>query len=133
MKLGVTGTRFGLTDPQASAVEEVLRALPAPTEFRHGGCRGVDVQVARLIRELFPTCRIICHPGPIGDEWQDLSGVDNEARPPRTYFARNRAIVDAVEHLLVVPKAPPHQARGGTWYTHDYAKKRGVHAILVRT
>ena len=44
---------------------------------------------------------------------------------PNTNFARNRAIVQAVDLLFVVPYQMQHQNRGGTWYTHDYAEKIG--------
>jgi hypothetical protein len=54
----------------------------------------------------------------------------DEVRAPLGYLARDRKIVESVELLLVVPKQKEWQSSGGTWYTHDYAKKKGVPIIM---
>ncbi len=54
-----------------------------------------------------------------------------ETRPAKTHFARNRDIVDETEVLIACPCEMEHQDRGGTWYTADYALKRGKRTIIV--
>lgn len=118
MKVGVTGTREGATEYQLNELRSVLSALKG-TEFHHGDCRGVDVQAAEIAKALGYT--IVCHP-PKSTEEQGFFGGDvmNE---PAGYLQRDRAIVDACDVLLVVPKQMEWQPKGGTWYTHDYAVK----------
>ena len=121
MKIGVTGTREGATIEQIDQVTEFLQRHQGPeTEFHHGDCLGVDVEVAAIAREL--GYRIVCHP-PVKDETRGFFGGD-EVRAPAGYLERDRAIVDATELLIVVPLQTEWQPKGGTWYTHDYARKK---------
>lgn len=126
LRVAVTGTRFGWTDAQEASIHD---RMPREGLLRHGGCRGVDVQVARLVREVGADWTIICHPGPEGDEWQEDSGVDDTKLEPETHFARNRRMVDLSEAVWVVPAQMERQTKGGTWYTHDYAIKQGKKVV----
>lgn len=120
MKIGVTGTREGATLEQIDQVTEFLqRHQGTDNEFHHGDCRGVDVQVAAIAREL--GYKIVCHP-PLSDEQQGFFGGDI-VHEPKGYLQRDRNIVDSTEVLLVVPLQTEWQPKGGTWYTHDYAVK----------
>lgn len=119
MKIGVTGTREGATEYQLAELRKVLTELKG-TEFHHGDCNGVDVQAAAIAREL--GYKIVCYP-PKSTEEQGFFGGD-VMLPPAGYLQRDRAIVDSVDVLLVVPKQMEWQPKGGTWYTHDYAKKQ---------
>lgn len=126
-KIGVTGTRSGMNETQFDAVCEYLRAFdPAVSELHHGDCVGVDVEVAEIAAAL--GMRTVCHP-PSKDELR-ANHASDEVREPLSYFARNRNIVDETDHLMVVPYQDSHQSNGGTWYTHDYAKKRGKDPIV---
>lgn len=121
MKIGITGTREGANDTQLKAILEYLQQFPAGTEFHHGDCVGVDVEVAVMANELgFKT---IAHPGP--DCELRAHHESHEIRGGLTHFKRNRNIVDETDTLIVVPLQNTHQSFGGTWYTHDYAVKRG--------
>jgi len=120
MKIGITGTREGMTKWQASEVRKVLDALKG-VEFHHGDCTGVDVQAANIAKEL--GYQIICYP-PTSDEQRGFFG-GHVIHKPAGYLERDRAIVDGCDILLVVPKQMEWQSKGGTWYTHDYAKKIG--------
>jgi len=119
MKIGITGTREGMTDWQAKEVRKVLAELKG-TEFHHGDCNGVDVQAAAIAKEL--GYKIICHP-PKTYETRGYFGGD-EVREELGYLHRDRNIVDECDVLLVVPLQMEWQPKGGTWYTHDYAKKQ---------
>lgn len=83
-----------------------------------GDCVGVEA--AAIARRIGYT--IVCHP-PVK---QDLRGLfaSDVYRPENTHFARNRAIVDQTDFLIVVPYQNAWQPSGGTWYTHDYALKK---------
>lgn len=126
MKLGVTGTRSGMSEDQKLKVVEFLDNH-AITEFHHGDCVGVDVEVAQLARDR--GIEIVCHP-PIKDELRGWFESD-QTRVPLSYFARNRNIVDETDHLLVVPFQTSHQSNGGTWYTFDYATKKGKPTTVI--
>jgi hypothetical protein len=124
MKLGVTGTRSGMTDHQLKEVEDFLRRIFCHgDELHHGDCIGVDVQVAYLAYTI--GYKIICHP-PIDQCLRAASGFNDVVHEPKTHFARNRSIVDSVDFLMVVPLEASPQPKGGTWYTRDYAVKKKV-------
>ena len=118
MKVGVTGTREGATAYQLAELRKVSAELKG-TEFHHGDCKGVDEQAALIAEEL--GYKIVCHP-PIDTHLRAFFPYD-ECREPLTYLARDRKIVDEVDVLIVVPLHMEWQPKGGTWYTHDYAKK----------
>jgi hypothetical protein len=121
MKIGVTGTREGANDRQLEAIITFMESLGSGHELHHGDCSGVDVEVAQVAKEL--GWRIVCHP-PKTTETQGYFGGD-EIRQPLGYLQRDRNIVDETEMLIVVPLQNQWQSRGGTWYTHDYAVKKG--------
>jgi hypothetical protein len=129
MIVGITGTREGMNEHQRQEVRRVLHDLAYEAgrdgivpHFHHGDCCGVDVEAAAMAREFGYV--IVCHP-PKTTETQGFFG-GNIIHPPKGYLERDRAIVDAVDVLLVVPKENEWQPRGGTWYTHDYAVKMDV-------
>ena len=129
MKIGITGTREGMTDYQSEQVYDALNSLmqdcigsAIKPEFHHGDCVGVDSEAALFAQALGYT--IVCHP-PTSSEYQGSVGGD-EVRAKAGYLQRNRTIVDECDILLVVPLQMAWQPRGGTWYTHDYAKKKDV-------
>jgi len=124
MKVGITGTRSGMTHIQFRMVRafltHVVQSSNLPLEFHHGDCVGVDVEAAAIAKEL--GFKIICHP-PIKDELRGFFTSD-ETREPLSYFARNRNIVDETDVLIACPYQNTHQSHGGTWYTFDYAYKK---------
>jgi hypothetical protein len=120
MKIGVTGTREGANEQQLLEVIKFMESLGSGHELHHGDCKGVDIQVAAVAKVL--GWRIVCHP-PKTTEQQGYFGGD-EMREPLGYLQRDRNIVDETEILIVVPLQNEWQPKGGTWYTHDYAKKK---------
>lgn len=122
MKVGITGTRNALTGYQeASIVTFFIEHENEITELHHGDCVGADNWVA-IIAAYFKI-KTVCHP-PIKNELRAFHN-STEIRTPLNYLARNRNIVDETDMLLVVPYQDTHQPQGGTWYTHDYAVKKG--------
>jgi len=125
MKIGVTGTRSGMTDKQKQETTDVLAniiSMEGEHEFHHGDCVGVDVELAEIAQSL--GFKVVCHP-PIKHELRAYHESD-VILEPLSYFARNRKIVDNVDFLMVVPYQMEWQPSGGTWYTRDYAKKKEV-------
>ena len=118
MKIGITGTREGMTEWQAKEVHKVLSELRGDS-FHHGDCRGVDVEAAAIAKSLGYT--IVCYPPKSAEEQGHFGG--DVVHEPAGYLERDRAIVDACDVLIVVPKQMEWQSKGGTWYTHDYAKR----------
>jgi hypothetical protein len=128
---GITGTRFAITDYQAESIklylstmsDLVIKGLGLELTLHHGDCVGADVAVARIAKDL--GFRIVSHP-PIKDELRAFFDGNDQEMNSENYLKRNRNLVDAVEFLIVVPRTMYHEPRGGTWYTHDYAKKQGT-------
>ena len=108
-----------MTDKQRAEVTEFLTRAGGG-ELHHGDCVGVDVEVAEIAASL--GYKTVCHP-PSKNDLRAFHKSD-EFRTPLSYFARNRNIVDETDKLLVVPYQDAWQPNGGTWYTHDYAKKK---------
>jgi hypothetical protein len=121
IKIGITGTRYGMNETQFELIHEYLNRKEK-FEIHHGDCNGVDAEVACLAKELGHY--IVSHP-PISTELRAYTEYD-EIREPLGYLARDRKIVESTDFLIVVPNTPEWQSRGGTWYTHDYAVKKGV-------
>jgi hypothetical protein len=120
MKIGITGTRSGMNIEQKMAVVDFLANHPT-AELHHGDCVGVDVEVAEIAADL--GLKTVCHP-PVIASLRAFHESD-EVREPFSYFERNRHIVHEADILLVIPWEDSPQPTGGTWYTHDFAKKVG--------
>ena len=126
-KLGVTGTRYGISQEQFLAAQAWLQK---PfwnrdfelVEFHQGDCVGADAQLSFMVRMAHPKCKIIGHI----PEKSDLREYfeNDEEREPTNYLARNRNIVNEVDMLIAFP-AHKDMSKGGTWYTIKYAKKQG--------
>ena len=126
MRVGVTGARAGINEIQHNNLTEWLKNTDV-IQFRQGDCVGADVEVSAIIRETFPACVIITHP-PIKDVLRGYFKADIILEE-KSYFARNRDIVNGSEVLIGFPS---HRSRhaGGTWYTINYAIKMGVRVYI---
>jgi len=128
LHIGITGTRSGLTDLQRNELTRFLkRSFEQKAVFHHGDCVGVDVEAAQIARDL--GYKIVGHP-PTKTELRGYF-TDDETHTAKTYFARNRDIVNASIALVVVPWQMEHGTNGGTWYTHDYAEKIGKPTLII--
>lgn len=122
--LGITGTRDGMTKAQEKAflstVETLLKRYPMLNTFHHGCCIGVDTEAAQLLKDLY-NFKVIDHP-PIN---KSLIGEfkGDEIREDKSYFARNRDIVNESQIIIAITKEAkqPVPSKGGTWYTLNYA------------
>lgn len=129
-----------MTDKQSRRFWEMISLLDAFAEFHHGDCIGADDDAADIVAEILGdsdmdmrTCKIVCHP-PVDEQHRAFNEMADETREPLTHFARNRAIVDETDVLCATPwqtETPAPKTGGGTWYTIEYAMKKGkpVHII----
>lgn len=129
MKIGVTGTRNGMNEEQMKRFKFTLATMiqSQEDEFHHGDCVGVDEEAAIIASNM--GIQTVCHP-PVDES---LRAYHNSTiiLEQKNHFARNRNIVDSVDFLFVVPYQDEWQSRGGTWYTHDYARKKGVETFTI--
>jgi hypothetical protein len=128
-RIGFTGTRHGMTPEQASAVAAVMGEL-GMTEFHHGDCIGADKEANDIA--LWVGIEPVIHP-PV-DEAHRAFCASAKMREPKRHFARNRDIVDETDHLIATPwqaERPAPKSGGGTWYTIEYAEKRGKPVTII--
>jgi hypothetical protein len=133
MRIGFTGTRRGLTRPQDAALQHLLRSLENVQEAHHGDCQGADQCFHFLVKDIHPSVRRVLHP-PLETAARAFC-VAEEHRPPLTYLARNRALVEALvdteDVLVACPNEAAEQRRSGTWSTVRYASGLGKGVLLV--
>jgi hypothetical protein len=129
LKIGFTGTRHGMTDAQKDSFFKMIGDLK-PLYFLHGDCIGADDDAAHLVSLNDPETVIVALPGP-EKEMRAFNQCSDEVRPVKTHFARNRDIVDETDLLIATPQQDAHQPKGGTWYTVDYALKKGKRVVMI--
>jgi hypothetical protein len=134
MHVGMTGTRFGMTTEQKYTFRKFMKA--AKVTLHHGDCIGADADAHDIAQEEYGH-DIVIHP-PVKDEhraWRSWSDVPYrgtvEIKTQKTHFARNRDIVDESSILLATPYTMQEEDRGGTWYTINYAKKKGKPYVVI--
>ena len=113
--VGVTGTQSGMNPEQKEKFTQFLfwRNFWAgqTVDLIHGEAKGVDFEAAGIANDL------------------GLRVLTPETKTG--HFARNREIVDRCDVLVVIPWQDEWQSEGGTWYTHDYAEKKGVDIVTI--
>ena len=112
--IGVTGTQSGMNPEQADVFTRLLKRWNDDgymVDLIHGEAEGVDLEAAGIANDL---------------------GIRVSTPETKTgHFARNREIVDRCDMLVVIPWQDEWQPEGGTWYTHDYAEKKGVETFVI--
>jgi hypothetical protein len=122
MKIGFTGSRFGMTPQQKEVITRLEVFTTKVLEAHHGDCLGSDADFHHFIREIDPAIRIIIHPGFPANHPDDTTlrafcegDYTSEAK---SFFARNRDIVDETDMLIATPAIK--KETGETWYTIHY-------------
>ena len=137
-RIGITGTREGLTREQRDALADHLRrwllfSIQGVPEFHHGGATGADRHAHNVVREVYGvTARVVVHPASdLPEPPTDWTDAD-ELRPAYPALVRNRRIVDATAGngmLLAFPRTRREEQRSGTWDTVRAARRRNL-AVL---
>lgn len=132
LRVGFTGSRCGMTEPQLATFESELCRLQREFgngEFHHGDCVGADAQAHTIAAIL--GFEIHCHPpsDPIRRANTECD-VYYEAKP---YRERNRRLVRMTDFLFATPKSVVRTTSGGTWYTYNHAMQQGTckRAMLI--
>jgi len=130
MKVGVTGTREGMSQHQKEQFVVKFFELNV-TEFHHGDCLGADAEAHDIVREFFPAVRIIVHPP--RSSYMRAYRQGDETRPPADYIPRDKNIVNETEYLIAAPLTDAEVIRSGTWTTIRHARKtKKPNTILER-
>jgi len=122
--LGFTGTRKGMTEAQAEAVTELLRARGSPW-LHHGMCVGADEQAHYLARKL----GMLVEGHPPTDPRLRIWVRCDVLNEPLPYWMRNHAIVDRTVELFAAPLGDKEEAGSGTWSTVRYARR--LHRLVT--
>jgi hypothetical protein len=132
VKIGMTGTRYGMNSLQKNALEALILKL-RPYQFHHGDCEGADFEshlIVDHVRQYKCTgIAIIVHP-PEDDKHRAYC-VGELIRKPLPYLERNKNIVKETDLLIAAPKEDKEQKRGGTWHTVRQARALGKQVIIL--
>jgi hypothetical protein len=127
-KIGVTGTRVGLTsDQRATAVKLLATTYGAAIELHHGDCVGADAELDTMGQAM--GYLTVSHP-PIHNRYRAHCAAAMVCEP-KLYLLRNADIVNAVDVVLAFPKETTEAKQGGTWWTVRYARSIGRHLVIV--
>jgi hypothetical protein len=131
--LGFTGSRTGMTRPQAHVVMNVLEAIK-PSKVFHGDCKGSDKQFDEMAWQ----CGIWreAYPG-MDAKGQSPSRAFCDAdvvHPTLPYKERDRLVAQrGTDLLLATPSGPEADLpRSGTWYTIRYAHRIGRTIYVIK-
>ena len=119
MKVGVTGTRSGITPLQKAALESLLHEL-APSELHHSDCTGADYACANLANSC--SIRTVAHPG----ESRGIYRAYHKSTVillPQNNLERNRLIVRSCDLMIALLAGEGEILRSGTWMTIRYSRK----------
>jgi len=128
MKVGITGTREGMTLKQLVSLERMLEEMGPPEQLHHGDCVGVDAEAHETAETLGVRDIIIHPPDVLTYRAFCKSGF---IRPERPYLKRNREMVKEIDVLIAIPKRDGETRRSGTWATVTYARKSGVPVKII--
>lgn len=133
MKIGLTGSRTGLTKPQRRVAQQLFKIISdrAVAEVHHGDCVGADTELAMMFLER-NLGTLHAHPATINDEWdsrwrartkEKFPNADIVEYPAKAPNDRNADIVDACDVLWAFPS--DMNGKGGTWNTINMAIEAG--------
>lgn len=124
MKLGFSGTRFGMIEEQKYNLRhlmlntDICPVTPGVrNEFHHGDCVGADAEAFEIAVEL--GWETIAHPCDL--EHLRAFTASDIIMPVCRPLVRNRAIVKACDVLAGAPRSLTDVTRSGTWSTIRYA------------
>ena len=128
-KIGFTGTRHGMTEPQKKALKNILKHKEFE-EFHHGDCLGSDQQAHDIATQYksIHNIKIIGHP-PKYNKYRAYCQFDF-AKKPADYLTRNRDIVNNTDFLIATPDTI-EKLHSGTWSTVRYARTEKKRIYII--
>lgn len=128
MKLGITGSRTGLSDSALKYLTKFIEDnLDIITEAHHGDCIGVDKIFHDICTD--KNIKIIIHPP--DNNLNRAYCKSDFIEPEKKYLIRNHDIVNACDFILAFPAGNQEILRSGTWATIRYAEKTGKKYNIV--
>ena len=118
MKVGIIGSR---KRKDRKSVYAYVDTLPKNTIVVSGGCYGPDRWAEERAKQR--GLKTIIHR-------PQIEKAANYIQMVNTYYNRNQKIVNDSDKIVAFP-AKDGIERGGTWYTINYAKKKGVPVELL--
>lgn len=128
MKVGFTGTRFGMTEPQKAVLTVGLFGMGIVTELHHGDCVGADEDAHKIALDM--GILIVVHP-PEEPLHRAFCKNAKEVLEQKPYLIRNQDIVDQTDLLIATPFFEYEEVRGGTWFTVRYARLRKKRIVIA--
>lgn len=130
MKIGFTGSRYGMAVKQFNAFARLILELKEENgikEFHHGDCVGADALAHRLIS---PTeIKVIVHPPLNSILRARCNGINTVILEEKDYSERNEFIVDNTDILIATPSS--HCKWGGTINSIKYAQKNKKPVYII--
>lgn len=125
--IGFTGTRNGLTPPQATALWDWMATYPQGA-LHHGDCVGADVSAHDAARHFGWWIEV--HPGIGPARLRAFCSGYNALHPAKPNLERNTDIVASAEELVACPEGPETR-RSGTWSTVRKARVKGIPRTII--
>jgi hypothetical protein len=128
VSLGFTGTRQGLTQPQANCLRKALDHYAQFYEIMHNGdCIGADEYAGNYWSHLGK--KLWLHPPTVASSRANLSAA--VIAQPKPYLRRNMEIVMSADIILACPQEEAEVLRSGTWATIRYAIEAGKPLFII--
>lgn len=131
MRIGFTGTRYGLTVEQMESLADLFTLFVRQTgvaELHHGDCVGSDEQ-AHYLAQYFMV-PVVVHP-PLDSVLRAWCQGAGATRVTQAYLTRNQSIVDDTDVLIATPREFGPVPRSGTWATVGYARRIGRPVFII--
>ena len=125
MKIGMTGSRDGITNQAFNAFTTYIKPLQI-NEAHHGDCIGADALFHNIMQSL--NIPIVIHP-PDVDTLRAYC-VGGQVLTKKPYLSRNQDIVNCTDLLVAFPSTKEEVLRSGTWSTIRYARKTNNPVII---
>lgn len=129
MRVGVTGTRMGMTFEQKPAFEKVLSDIEEFEQFHHGDCVGVDAESHDIVRAISSDIEIVVWP-PKKYRWRAFKKGEI-IQKEHDYITRDHYIVDSCYMLIAGPNSMKEKIRSGTWATVRYARSKNKMITII--
>lgn len=128
MKIGVTGSRKGISREAMIALETLLSAMTV-VEAHHGDCMGIDKIFHDLVVER--GIPVVVHPPNNRACRAFVTSGSPVMRKEKSYLFRNRDIVDETDLLIALPETKEEVLRSGTWSTIRYARTQDKRLAII--
>ena len=135
MDVGFTGTRKGLSEKQRKTLISQIETFKENESILgyHGDCIGADAEFHEILVNF--GFHIVIYP-PFKDDFRAFCDTGTFIiKEPKSYFERNRLIVNDCDLLIACPfmenETDLENYKGGTQYTIEYALTRNKKVIII--